>query len=93
MASRTPVNDKPTLNVFLVNAIGLTGQPVSIDQFAIPSKSGLDEQIVFNPANSTAMPVNVEDSERTPTATPTARDKPNHLRGRVRCKLSCSTAT
>jgi host factor-I protein len=80
---RTHVKDKTTVNVFLVNAIRLTGQLVCVDQIAVLPESGLGVQIVFNNAISTAMPVNVKDAARNSTEAPMSRDKPNHLRGRV----------
>jgi host factor-I protein len=82
---QTLVRDKTTVNVFLVNGIRLSGQLAGFDQFAVLLASGPAVQLVFKHAISTVMPVNGTGPARDPTEeTPVSRDKPNHLRTRVR---------
>ena len=78
------VNDKTTVNVFLVNGIRLSGQLAAFDQFAVLLESGPGSQLVFKHAISTALPVNGRGQAREPTEVPVSGDKPNHVRGRVR---------
>ena len=78
------VNDKTTVNVFLVNGIRLTGQLAAFDQFAVLLESGPAVQLVFKHAISTVLPVDGRGQAREPTAVPVSGDKPNHARGRVR---------
>jgi host factor-I protein len=81
---QTLVSDKTTVNVFLVNGIRLSGQLATFDQFAVLLKSGPAVQLVFKHAISTVMPVNGTGPARDPTEAPVSRDKPNHVRTRVR---------
>jgi host factor-I protein len=78
------VNDKTTVNVFLVSGIRLSGQLAGFDQFAVLLESGSDVQLVFKHAISTVLPVNDRSLARDPTEVPVSGGKPNHLRGRVR---------
>ncbi|WP_236674421.1 RNA chaperone Hfq [Paraburkholderia hospita] len=78
------VNDKTTVNVFLVNGIRLSGQLAAFDQFAVLLESGPGAQLVFKHAISTVLPVNGRSQVREPTEVPVSGDKPNHVRGRVR---------
>ncbi|MBC8751892.1 MULTISPECIES: RNA chaperone Hfq [Paraburkholderia] len=52
------LNDKTTVNVFLVNGIRLSGQLAAFDQFAVLLESGLGAQLVFKHAISTVLPAN-----------------------------------
>jgi host factor-I protein len=81
---RTLVRDKTTVNVFLANGIRLSGQLANFDQFVVLLESESGVQLVFKHAISTVMPVNGRGMARDPTAAPVSRDKPNHLRARVR---------
>ena len=83
----TLVKEQTAVNVFLVNGIRLSGQLASFDQFAVLLDSGPGAQLVFKHAISTVMPVNGKGPARDPTEAPMSRDKPNHLRGRVRREL------
>ena len=76
------VNDKTTVNVFLVNGIRLSGQLAAFDQFAVLLESGPGVQLVFKHAISTVLPVNGRSQAREPTEVPVSGDK--HMRGRVR---------
>jgi host factor-I protein len=78
---QTLVNDKTTVNVFLVTAIRLSGQLAGFDQVAVLLASGPGVQIVFKHAISTVMPVNGTGPARDPTRF-MSRGKPNHLRVR-----------
>ncbi|TCG03145.1 RNA chaperone Hfq, partial [Paraburkholderia steynii] len=51
------VNDKTTVNVFLVNGIKLSGQLASFDQFVVLLRSGSAVQLVFKHAIATVIPV------------------------------------
>jgi host factor-I protein len=84
---QTLVKDKTAVNVFLVNGIRLSGQLASFDQFAVLLESGPGVQLVFKHAISTVIPVNGRSPACDPTDAPMSRDKPNHLRGRVRREL------
>ena len=82
---QTLVRDKTTVNVFLVNGIRLSGQLAAFDQFAVLLESGpAAVQLVSKQAISTVMPVNGRGPAGDPTEAPVNRDKPNHLRARVR---------
>jgi len=78
------VNDRTTVNVFLVNGIRLSGQLAAFDQFAVLLESGTGAQLVFKHAISTVLPVNGRSQAREPTGVPVSGDKPKHVRGRVR---------
>jgi host factor-I protein len=78
------VNDKTTVNVFLVNGIRLSGQLAGFDQFSVLLESGPGVQLVFKHAISTVVPVNGKGQAREPTEVPVSGDKPNRVRGRVR---------
>jgi host factor-I protein len=80
----TLVKEQTAVNVFLVNGIRLSGQLASFDQFAVLLDSGPGAQLVFKHAISTVMPVNGKGPARDPTEAPMSRDKPNHLRARIR---------
>jgi host factor-I protein len=81
---QTLVSDKTTVNVFLVNGIRLSGQLAGFDPFVVLLESGTAVQLVFKQAISTVMPVNGRGPAGDPTEAPVNRDKPNHLRARVR---------
>jgi host factor-I protein len=78
------LSNKTSVNVFLVNGIKLSGQLAGFDPFVVLLESGSAVQLVFKHAISTVMPVNGMGSARAPTERPIGRDKPDHLRGRVR---------
>jgi host factor-I protein len=78
------VNDKTTVNVFLVNGIRLSGQLAGFDPFVVLLESGSAVQLVFKHAISTVVPVIGMGPTRAPTGAPMSRDKPNQPRNRVR---------
>ncbi|MPW18967.1 RNA chaperone Hfq [Paraburkholderia sp. CNPSo 3157] len=78
------VRDKASVNVFLVNGIRLSGQLAGFDPFVVLLESGAGVQLVFKHAISTVMPVGGMGPARAPTNAPMSRDKPDHLRSRVR---------
>ncbi|WP_244438904.1 RNA chaperone Hfq [Paraburkholderia dilworthii] len=78
------LNDKTTVNVFLVNGIRLSGQLAAFDQFAVLLESGPGAQLVFKHAISTVLPANGRSQARDPTEVPVSGDRPNRVRGRVR---------
>ena len=80
----TLVKEQTAVNVFLVNGIRLSGQLAGFDQFAVLLESGPGAQLVLRHAISTAMPVIGRGPARDSTEAPMSRDKPNHLRARVR---------
>ena len=79
-----PHSEDDTVNVPLVYSIKLSGQLAGFDQFAVLLESGPGAQLVLRHAISTAMPVNGRGPARDSTQAPMSRDKPNHLRARVR---------
>ncbi|RKE25210.1 host factor-I protein [Paraburkholderia sp. BL23I1N1] len=81
---QTLLNDKTTVNVFLVNGIRLSGQLAGFDQFAVLLESGPGVQLVFKHAISTVMPVNGRGPALDPTDASVSHDKPNQLRVRAR---------
>lgn len=78
------VNDKTTVNVFLVNGIRLSGQLAAFDQFVVLLASGPGVQLVFKHAISTVLPVTGRGPARDQTEVPVNDDKSNHLRTSVR---------
>ncbi|MGF6303320.1 host factor-I protein [Paraburkholderia sp. WC7.3d] len=78
------LNDKTTVNVFLVNGIRLSGQLAAFDQFVVLLESGPGAQLVFKHAISTVLPANGRSQARDPTEVPVSGDKPERVRGRVR---------
>ncbi|WP_244201501.1 RNA chaperone Hfq [Paraburkholderia rhynchosiae] len=59
------LNDKTTVNVFLVNGIRLSGQLAAFDQFAVLLESVPGARLVFKHAISTVLPANGRSQART----------------------------
>lgn len=75
---RMLIDDKATVNVFLVNRIRLSGQLAAFDRFAVVLESDSGSQLVFKHVISTVLPVNGRDLARGSGAA-VSRDKRNNL--------------